>query len=240
MLGRILVLLVASAVIGAQADSVTQKECSDSDSFPGPLDRTYPTRYDMTLQVASDSPVLETAIEIRVKIDDSKSQQEEPKNVIVLDADKAVDVDMIAVVKLIDTWPGMSGPLEVDVCRDSKRLLLVLKFKEDLEDKSTLSVMTIGKSPIRDDNRGVYKQNQVFKVNFADSQAHLSIPCFKDPKYDAVILSRLAYSKDLTGSSETLTAEEEGAKYEQNFVILESDGPMSLDKFSFEIRPANN
>lgn len=241
MNASILVLLLAAVTLAVDAEQASYKECAKGASFQGLLDRVYPVNYNLTLDIASNASDVEQIVRVKVGADDSKSQSEEPKNVIVLNAGNDITIGLVKVLGMGKTWPHIEYPLRVvDVCRDFENQLLVIRTERDFASDEKRIVVVIAKSPIRSDGKAIFKQDQMFETDFSNSQAHLSISCFDDPKYETTFYSRLVYSPDLTAKSNTLTIQKRGTYGDQKYVDLVSDGSISLGKFSFELRPDNN
>lgn len=237
MNASILVLLVAVAAVGVHAEKIIYKECDEDASFPGLLDRVQPKNYDLTLDIASNSSDLEQVVKIQFLVDDSKSRQEEPKNLIVLNAGNNITLGLVAVVIPAD-WSQVDTPVKLaSVCRDSERQLLVIRTERDIENGDKLAVVVVANSPIRTDDKAVYKRDQVYMTDFTNSQGHLSIPCFDDLKYTTPLRVKLVYSTDLIALSSTLVAHNWGHYSNQLFVEFVSEEPVGLPQISFSLRP---
>lgn len=240
MQASMLVFLLVAAVSRVHATGFAYKACSQS-SFSGPLARTYPIHYDLMLNVSPDSSILSSVTRINIKTDDSRSQQIEPRNVVVLNADQSIDIESVVMFKEEESRPNHHDYLEIDVCRDTRKQLLVIRTNENIENESRLFLMINSQTLIRDDNRGVHKVKgmRVIEADFSNSNAHLSIPCFDTSNYKTSVGLRLSFSPDFSASSQVLAFKRGGMMGKQKYVIPERVESIVLDELSFELRSAD-
>lgn len=182
--------MVATVAIGqSRAIRLPFGECKES-IYDGPLASHTPLKYRPNLRFESGHKV---EVEIQVKADYKDS--DEPRNVIVLHADKSLQVYSVGVKILVEKQAFIpayvyydqpqSLPIE-SVCRDSAKQLLVIKLKTKLSD--SFFVTLNARAPFREDQKGLYKvgNGEMIKVNFGNSQARYIMPCFDEPKYKAL------------------------------------------------------
>lgn len=234
---KFVLLVIVAVVFEIQPKEVsTNEECPEATSCLKPLNRIYATRYDLVSSLDLDDSVVSSTVRIRVRAYDSRSQLQWPKDMIALNVDKDIQVELVDVLKEETSWPHDQRYLEVDICHDTDNQLLVIKVNEDIDTRSNILVLIKSRSPIKFDEINDARQEVgAIRINFASSQAHFSVPCIDNFEHKTNIWFRLAFSPDLTASSDMLTKVMQGTLVGKKYAVFESAEPISLAKVTFKL-----
>lgn len=200
----LIVLLVVAALGKAQEYILSDKECTES-IYDGPLSSHKPIKYDLRLEIKFKSHV-GASLDVTLEADYS-ADPEEPRDIIVVHADKSVEmlsllIDRVSETKtktksksLFEELPN--GPVIESTCRDSAKQLLIIKLKDKLDIKAKLFLNFFGiRMQVRDDQKGLHRvAGGLLRANFANKEARLVIPCFDDPEYKSIFKVHLLVSK---------------------------------------------
>lgn len=237
----LLVVLAASGV--AQADFVN-RECRPEESiYDGPLASHAPIKYDVSLMINRLGNWIQSeTVEIAVRADWSEGP-EDPRDVIVLHADRALDVNIVSVQAYLRSAEDSVINIE-SACRDSKRQLIIVKLKEELKYlKYKIIANAYPPRSARSDGLGLQNDPEtgLIEADFSDKQARLIMPCFDDPKYEAVFEMSFKSLWQFEVVSKTLKPKT--SKQTTGMLMSEAKfydtEPISFDRLSFSLKKVN-
>lgn len=209
------------------------------------LERIDPNYYYTILHVEEQQMHWMGASHINITIIDSANRRDESKNVIALHAGDTLVKIFNATFDL--NLPDSSHPINVtSLCHDKNQKLLVITLAEDLPDKSSGRVNVYFKGLIQkegDQQTGLYKHtptevdNSIIKADYANTGARLVIPCFDDPKYEAIQKVTVVTSREMVATSSFLELNQRHLVGDKILNQFNETAPTQLGQISFEIRP---
>lgn len=228
---RILIALVAAIAIGL---SKAQEECKQS-IHDGPLANHHASLYSVDMFIEPGSSVVRQSGSISM---DNHHESGEPGDVIVLHADKSIQVEDIQVRTDL---PGSESDIPIEsICRDSAKQLLVIKLKRNLDSHESIKVSFSVKISLRGDGKGLHKlENGVIRANFADSEARLIFPCiaeeflFHRPSNFQIELTNTEYRlKSVCSDLQIVDNDGNTGK-----IRLDTTDPTDIEDIWFELEP---
>lgn len=244
----ILIVLVAAIAIGL---SGAQEECKESIN-EGPHVGSRVSQYSVDTLIEPESSIVSENVTIFMN---TFHESADPSDIIVLNADKSIEVDDMVVKKIprsrsvinarssrsgLRPFKGRldsSGVAIESICRDSSRQLLVIKLGEKLESHWKIEVKFSAKVPLREDGKGLHKlEDGSIRANFAGSQAHLIMPCIDDsntkPSHFVFELTTEYRLK-----STCAQFERDGNNGKNGKTLLETIDPTNIESIWFELKP---
>lgn len=241
VLSMTMVLLTSGIAV---AERYEYRECYNLDDLHEPLGRTIPLKYNLLMLFDIDNSVAQGTLSLTMRLDDSKSQREEPKNYIALNMDKRVQVDSVDVFRETSEKEIVSVTLK-HICYDAREELLLIQTWKDMEGDSKIHLSLTVRSPMRFGDEGlhrVYDDANVLlaRASFANSQARRIIPCFDDPKHETTLEIGLVVPPNLDISSDSCDIKSKRLEFGRRIVEISEEQPVKLDKLSFDLKRSND
>lgn len=227
--GILTIALVATVAVGL---SNAQRECAES-IYGGPFAGSDASQYSVDMSIEPDSSIVSENGTISME---TSYESGDPRDVIVLHADRSIQFDDIQ-VRTVYAGRETYVPV-VFICRDSAKRLLVVRLGQNLESSQPIKVKFTAKVPLRDDGKGLHwLENGTIVGNFANSEARLIMPCIDDdyPKHrPSNFQINLMAEYRLESASPEFEIDYDG---ENGKIRLETSGRTSIGRIQFELKP---